>query len=232
MASATPAQLCQQMIADAAKVVTVPDGTPLIIAPRQCQGFSQLRGSILSDKAGAIIINQNPFPNLAVPPAAGTWSTVFTQVLVPGVLTEFVVDITQDYVQITYLDAATGVDANIEIAANLWPISALESNRAATNPDIVAVALGANGAFGAIPVDNAGGAGPTTIMAATVTRKNLQLKNWGDRVVYVGFTNAVTAANGYPLQPEGVMNINFTTAAVWGLAEAGIQSVRFIHELE
>jgi hypothetical protein len=228
MSTGTPSQECLQLIADAAKIQAVVAGGALIIAPRQAQGYSQLRGTILSDKPGTITVTENVFPQIG----GGTWSVVYTEVLVAAALTEFVVDITGDFVQITYQDPGAPNPSNIEINANLWPISALESNRAAANPDVVRIALGQNGTFGNANVDNVGGAGPTQIVAATATRKALRIKNWGDRVVYIGFDNTVTIANGYPLQPQEDMPINFTNSAVWGMAEAGIQPVRWFQELE
>ena len=230
--TATLAQKPVQMIADSAKVATVVDGGLLIITPRQCQGFSQLRGSILSDKAGTVTVQQNVYPNLAPPPLAGTWQNVYTKVLVPGTVDQFVVDVILDYIQITYQDVATGVDANVEINANLWPISALESNRAAAAADVVKVQLGANGNYGQVTVHDAGGGGPDIIAAANLTRKALRIKNLGDRVVYIGFDNAVTAANGFPLQPQQDIPINFTTSDVYGMSEANDQTVSYLQELE
>jgi len=46
-----------------------------------------------------------------------------------------------------------------------------------------------------------GGAAATLVAGPTRQRRRIIIQNTTDKVVYIGFTSALTAATGYPLKP-------------------------------
>ena len=208
------AQEVLQVIPDAEKALVVVAGATKTWAARQCQGFSQLRGTIRSTKAGTLNITQTPLE--------GTTTSIVTEteLLVAATPFEFVVDITGDYITIAYTDPGGPGNSAVQVNANLYPVSALESNRSAASADVVETKLGTTGAHFpvAVPVPPAP---PILAIAANPNRREASLFNNSPRDMYWGYDVGVTAVTGFRLRPSTSYAWKNTTAAIYVIGAVG-----------
>ncbi|MBU1067923.1 hypothetical protein KKE60_09060, partial [Patescibacteria group bacterium] len=118
----------------AGATLTLPVPNPLLPTAGMFHvaGYSQLTGTIRSDQAGDFVIEGSVLAG----GGGATWNELYrVNPMVINQLYQFVIDCTFDYIRMRYVDPGGG--SNVEVDAKLWPVSALESNRAASAPDVV-----------------------------------------------------------------------------------------------
>ena len=136
-----------QIVPDVSKRQVVLSGASATFGPKQCQGFSQLRMTFLSTKAGTLTITQTPLQ--------GTTTAIPTPapiVLVAGVAQEIIVGIVSDYITIVYTDPGGVGASTIDIAANLWPVSEEPDDLWQALAPNVWIKRGATGAYAHVAV--------------------------------------------------------------------------------
>ena len=75
-------------------------------------------------------------------------------------------------------------------------------------------------------------AGGSVIIANLTARRNILIKNVGSVIVYIGWDSSVTASNGFPINPQGSLELSggFVSRkpAVYGIAASGTGEVRYL----
>ena len=88
--------------------------------------------------------------------------------------------------------------------------------------------LGSNATFSNVTVINTA----TQIIASDTTRRSLLVQNISNSTVCVGTDNSVTLNNGIRLRLNDSVTLDKYDGAVWGIADATGQPVRFLAELD
>ncbi|MDG7041851.1 MAG: hypothetical protein JRN22_02230 [Nitrososphaerota archaeon] len=72
----------------------------------------------------------------------------------------------------------------------------------------------------------------TSIMSLNAGRKSITLKNTGvANTIFIGNSNAVTSADGFPISPSESLTIKHYTGGIWGVCSAGLAgSIAFLKE--
>jgi len=66
------------------------------------------------------------------------------------------------------------------------------------------------------------------ILANNNNRKKLYIQNLGSKAIYIGSTSEVTTSNGFLIGPGDTLDEDMYTGAIYGIAAAGTQDVRYI----
>lgn len=118
----------------------------------------------------------------------------------------------------------------------------VQQDVSAANP--LPVTLSGGGGGGIVPVEGAPSttmgvsqvavtAAATQILAANSARLGASIVNTGPATVFIGETNAVTAAAGYPVPPNTAFNIDIPlyTGAVFGICAATLTATVGVEEM-
>jgi len=117
--------------------------------------------------------------------------------------------------KIEYIDPGTG--SNLEVDGYAYPISDIESNRAASNPDVVWVKRGDNGTVtrGTLIA----GAAAVIVIPQNADRLSATLRNLHTANIYWGYTGAeATEAAGFLLEPKETFTWKETTKEIYAFA--------------
>ena len=88
--------------------------------------------------------------------------------------------------------------------------------------------LGANATYGNATIINTA----TQILPSDTTRRSLMVQNISNATIFVGTSNAVTSSNGIRLLKDDAIVLDKYDGAVFGIADATGQPVRFLAEMD
>ena len=72
------------------------------------------------------------------------------------------------------------------------------------------------------------GAAATLIFASNPNRRKFVIMNNGSFLIYVGFSNAVTAVNGFPLSSGATWVEESYSGEVWAISPSGANNIRYM----
>lgn len=84
--------------------------------------------------------------------------------------------------------------------------------------------------YNSVTVDNT--AGGTVIIANLTNRKTILIRNNGSVPVYLGFDDSLTTSNGFPLNPQGTIELNYRItkrgSGLYGITASSSTDIRYL----